>query len=147
MTEFHSASFFAGAEYWQERGRKIGRTVQELLGSQGKLNYPVILPATRKTQAFRDWAELSTARLNPDASQLIVDSNEPVVRGFLMQMGVDAFPDLDRSPFLQELGYCSTIGGIFRGEDYTQVEKDALTGGVYLPAVRVDFVPNQSQPQ
>ncbi|MCA9346768.1 hypothetical protein KC960_04725 [Candidatus Saccharibacteria bacterium] len=148
QNRFHSASFLAGPEYWHNKGRRIAEMISGLLSEQGKLNYPVILPAQKRTIQARTFSELiENAKNGHSLSSLTINDDVPVVRGFLDGMKVATFPELDSSHILKGLGFVSQIEGIFLPTDYTKEELAALTGGLYLPAIRVDFVPQTTDYQ
>ena len=132
-------SFHRDEEYWYRKGGEIAEKLIFKMAN-GDDFYPAILPADKKSRHMSVVDALASAHLKPDVNNLIVNPREPVNNGFLKRFMVTEFIDLRESPILQGLQFEPSVSGIFRVEDYTEEEQDRLTGGVYLPAVRVDFV-------
>ena len=127
-------------DYWYDRGTRIAKKTVELLTTQSRLVYPNVFPATRTTLTIPT-ASLSTRRTVPlGYSDVEVNDDEPVVKGFIEGMKVGTFTDLKLSPVLREIGFLPVFDAVFRAEDYPEAVSQNLNV-VYLPAVLVDYVP------
>lgn len=138
-------SFNQGPDYWERKGSEIAYAVLEKLEHRLPLDYAVILPARKRTTSGKSFEQLIAAAMIKDPNDYYVSSDEPVVRGFIRPFNVGSFEDLPDSSVLKLLDLQPEVEIIFDALQYKDQEKTGLTGGLYLPAVRVDFLPIKSE--
>lgn len=131
--------------FQKEKGGNLAYKFRHSLITGTPLYYAPILPAI-KIKGEREPFSRDPFSIEQTSCGIFPDENHPFTVAFVEHLGLEEITDLVNRPhgeidFLYLANGSIEFDPIKRVEDYTAKEINSLVDGVYLPAVRVLFVP------